>query len=127
MNSLDTNIILRFLLRDVPEQTTRAVAVITGFNCYTTDVAVTETVFVLEKVYEASRDSIALSLKTFLALPKLESNFNLRSDTLDMYRKHPKLSIIDCYLAVEADARRTQLVTFDKKLLLYAGPHVTEP
>lgn len=127
MKSLDTNIILRFLLRDVPEQSPRAIAVITGSSCYATDTAITETVFVLEKVYQASRDSIAVSLKTFLSFPNLESNFNLMSDMLDLYEKYEALSIIDCYLAVEAEGGGNKLVTFDKKLLKHGGPHVTEP
>ena len=127
MKSLDTNIILRFLLRDVPDQSAKAVQVIAGSGCYITDAAVTETVFVLEKVYEASRDSIAISLRTFLSFPSLHSNSNLLSDMLELYEKHEALSIVDCYLAVEAETGGNQLVTFDRKLLKHGGSHVTEP
>ncbi len=126
MKSLDTNIILRFLLKDVPHQWPKAVAVINGSNCYVTDVVITETVFVLEKVYLAPRKRIAGSLKPFLSFPNLESNYSLLSDMLDLYEKHGDLSIIDCYLAVEAEAGGNQLVSFDQKLLKHGGEHVIE-
>ena len=127
MRSLDTNIILRFLLRDMPDQSPRAIAVIKGSQCYVTDTVITETVFVLEKIYRAPRNYIAASLKPFLSFPNLECNFSLLTDMFDLYEKHPSLSIIDCYLAVEAEAVGNQLVTFDQMLLKYGGEHVIEP
>ena len=127
MKSLDTNIILRFLLKDVPDQWPKAAAVISGSSCYVTDAVIAETVFVLEKVYQAPRDNIAASLNPFLSFPNLESNVSLLSDMFDLYEKHEALSIIDCYLAVEAEAGGNQLVTFDQKLLKHVGEHVIEP
>jgi predicted nucleic-acid-binding protein len=127
VKSIDTNVILRFLLRDVPDQTARAVAVVTEPDVYVTDVVITETVFVLEKYYEAPRNTIAISIRSFLALPNLSSNAALFSDVFDLYEVQTSLSIIDCYAAVEAGAWQSDLVTFDKKLLKYGGAHVVEP
>jgi predicted nucleic-acid-binding protein len=127
VKSVDTNVILRFLLRDVPAQTARAVAATTAPDVYVTDVAVTETVFVLEKYYKAPRSEIVFSMRAFLALPNLSSNAGMFSDVFDLYEARGTLSIIDCYVAVEASAWQNDLVTFDKKLLQYGGAHVVEP
>lgn len=127
MKSLDTNVILRFLLRDVPEQADRAKSLISTSECYVTDVVLTETVFVLEKVYEAPRDQIAFSLKSFIALQFVTSNSALFSDVFDLYETQPTLSIIDCYAALEASVWENDLITFDKKLLKHGGRQVREP
>jgi len=127
VNSLDTNVILRFLLRDVPGQTARDVAVVTAPDVYVTDVVITETVFVLEKYYEAPRSTIAITMRSLLALPNLSSNAGLFSDVFDLYEARQSLSIIDCYASVEAGAWQNSLVTFDKKLLKYGGAHVVGP
>ncbi len=127
MRSLDTNIILRFLLRDLPDQSAEAVAAVTTSQCYVTDVVVTETAFVLEKIYGAPRNEIAFSLKSFLSFPNLLCNVDLLTDVFDLYDKHQSLSIIDCYAAVEANVSGNHLITFDRKLLKYGGAHVFEP
>ena len=115
------------MLRDLPDQAVKAVAAVTKSQCYVTDVVVTETAFVLEKVYEAPRSEIAFSLRSLLSFPNLVCNFNLLTDVIDLYEKRGSLSIIDCYAAIEAGASGNQLVTFDKKLLKYGGIHVIEP
>ncbi|MCC7308564.1 MAG: PIN domain-containing protein [Acidobacteria bacterium] len=127
MKSLDTNVILRFLLRDVRGQTARAVAAVTAQDVYVTDVVITETAFVLEKYYEAPRNTITKTMRAFLALPNLSSNASLFSDVFELYEARQSLSIIDCYAAVEAGVWQNSLVTFDKKLLKYGGAHVSEP
>jgi len=127
VRSLDTNIILRFLLRDVPARSAKAIAVVAKSKCYVTDVVITETIFVLEKVFDAPRKDIASSLNSFLSFPNLLSNADLLHDVIELYRKRDSLSIIDCYAAVEANVSGKQLVTFDRKLLKYGGDHVIEP
>lgn len=127
MRSLDTNVILRFLLRDLPDQSAKATAAVTTSKCYVTDVVVTETAFVLEKVYEAPRNDIAVSLKSFLLFPNLICNADLLTDVIDLYQKRQSLSIVDCYAAVEANVSGNQLITFDRKLLKHGGLHVIEP
>ena len=127
MRSLDTNIILRFLLRDIPHQAAKAATELTSYRCYVTDVVITETVFVLEKVYEAPRKEIAVAINSFLAFPNLLCNADLLAEMIDLYQQHRSLSIIDCYAAVEAGASGNQLITFDTKLLKYGGTHVIEP
>ena len=127
MKSLDTNVLLRFLLRDVPDQTARAIAAVADDDSYVTDVVVTETVFALEKFYGAPRDTIALSIRSFLALPNLTCNEPLFRDVLDLYETRPSLSIVDCYATVEAGIWNNSLLTFDKNLVKQGGAHVSEP
>ena len=126
MNSLDTNLILRFLLRDVAHQVSQAIRVITTSECYVTDSVFTETIFVLEKVYEIPRTRIATLTKGFLSFVNLAHSSYL-ADVIDLFEKQQSLSIIDCYAAVEARNFGNQLVTFDKRLLKYGGDHVVTP
>ena len=127
MKSLDTNVILRFLLRDVPDQSAKAIELVSAGDCYVTDVVVTETVFVLEKAYAAPRDKIAFSLRSFMALPNLASNAALFAEVFDLYQAQQSLSIVDCYAALEAHVWSRSLMTFDKKLLRHGGMHVEAP
>lgn len=127
MRSLDTNVILRFLVRDVADQSAKAVKLITHMQCYVTDVVFTETAFVLEKVYEAPRENIATVLRHLLALPNVACNEGMLGEVIDLYGTQPALSIIDCYAAVEAEYAGFELATFDKKLLRHGGSHVVEP
>lgn len=126
MKSLDTNLILRYLLRDIADQAPLAVRVLTESSCYVTDSVFTETIFVLEKVYDLPRSGIAALMKGFLASANLTRSRYL-SDVIDLFEKRHSLSIIDCYAAVEAGHFGNQLVTFDKKLLKYGGDHIITP
>jgi predicted nucleic acid-binding protein len=114
--SLDTNVILRFLLYDVPEQTARVTAVIAKEQVYVTDVVVAETAFVLEKTMELPREDVAELLTSFLGFANVVSNPYFLPQAIKLYRKHSELSIVDCYAAAEAQAYSNKLMTFDKKL-----------
>lgn len=126
MRSLDTSVVLRFLLRDIPDQAAKAENLVKNSSCYVTDVVLTETVFVLEKIYEISRKDLAALLRSFLTFPHVTYNTYLMNDVIDMFEKHHSLSIIDCYSAVEAKIFGNRLATFDKKLVKQGGAHVVE-
>ena len=65
MDSIDTNVVLRFLLNDIPAQTSRAKRVLSTPPIYVSDVVVTEAVFVLENGLGYARQYVAsLSLTT---------------------------------------------------------------
>lgn len=125
--SLDTNVVLRYFLNDIPEQSTRSKAVISGSAIYVTDVVLTEVVFVLEKVIEMSRLDIVRLVKTFLSLPNLIYNDYFLDQTIDLYGGQKSLSFVDCYAATEARMYNNSLVTFDKQLVEHGGNHVKEP
>jgi predicted nucleic-acid-binding protein len=96
-------------------------------QCYTTDVVLTEVIFVLEKVYEAPRAEIGSVIKRLMARPDLICNRMLMNEVIDLYEEQRSLSIVDCYTAVEARTFANNMVTFDKNLLKHGGSHVTEP
>ena len=127
MNSLDTNLLLRFLLNDVPSQAARAKKAFSKPTIYISDVVVSEVAFVLEKALSFDRIYSALLLKTLISLPNLLYNDYFMPDVIALYEKRKSLSFVDCYAAVEAGKLGAILYTFDKKLVNQGGSHVVEP
>lgn len=127
MNSIDTNVILRFLLNDVPAQTTKAKQILSSPPIYVSDVVFTEAVFVLENSLAYSRKSVASLLRVLLSVPGLVYSDHLLPEVLTMYETKGSLSFVDCYAATEADKFGVKLFTFDKKLRNQGGAHVSEP
>jgi len=127
MNSLDTNLILRFLLNDIPTQKSKAKALITNSQVYISDVVVTETVYVLERVLNYDRNFISHIMRIFLSIPNVSHNDHILQDALSLFKKMPSLSFVDCYAATEAKIFGTNLYTFDKKLINQGGAHVQAP
>ena len=124
MTSLDTNVVLRFLLGDVPGQTDKATSLIESRTVYVTDVIIIEAIYVLEKVYQLSRADICDLIVGFLGFSNVVHNPRFLLDAIDMYRCHQALSIVDCYACHEARAYGNDLVTLDKRLVNQGGPHV---
>jgi len=126
MNSLDTNVVLRYLLNDIPEQSIKSKNVITGSASYITDVVAAEIVFVLDRVIGMERSDIVKLVKSFLSLPNLIYNDYFLDQSLDLYGANKTLSIVDCYATTEAKIYGNSLVTFDKELVRHGGSHVRE-
>lgn len=126
MNSLDTNVVLRYLLDDIPAQTDKAKQLIGGSASYVTDVVLTEVVFVLERVVGMERADIVQLVGAFLSLQNFVYNDYLLDDTLDLYGKKPSLSFVDCYAATETKVYKNTLYTFDKQLAKHGGSQVQE-
>ena len=118
MPSLDTNCLLRWLLNDLPEQTSLVTALVDSGKSFTVaDAALIETVFVLEKLKKISRETIEKAVKAVIEKDSILCNRELFIEIFPIYTGHPKLSFVDCYL--EVLARRTEtapLLTFDQKL-----------
>lgn len=124
MISLDTNVVLRFLLDDVPAQTEKATRIIETHEVYVTDAVVIEVVFVLEKVMELPRRDIATLITGFLGFANVTYNTYFLLEAIQYYEHHPSLAIVDCCAAIEAKAFHNQLATFDKRLANQGGGHV---
>jgi len=124
MNSLDTNVVLRYLLNDIPEQTEKVRTIIASSGCYITDVVAAEIVFVLERVIELDRQDIVKLLKSFLSLPNMIYNDYFLDQALELYEEQLSLSIVDCYAAIEAKVYKNYLLSFDKDLIKHGGSHV---
>ncbi|MBK9214536.1 MAG: PIN domain-containing protein [Chloracidobacterium sp.] len=127
MNSLDTSVVLRFLLNDVPVQTAKARVLLSKPKTYVTDAVVSEAAFVLERGMGFERSHTAILLRTLIAVPGLNYNEYLLPEVIELFEGHRKLSFIDCYAAVEARLSGASLYTFDRKLLHQGGQHVVMP
>ena len=116
INGIDSCVILRFLLRDVPEQVEKARNLImNGHDFYVDDVAIMEVVHVLTK-HKKSRKMIANNLIGLLR----NSMFVWDRDFFELvfreYLEHPSLSFDDIVLAQRAKEHGYScLWTFDKK------------
>lgn len=111
MNSLDANVVLRYLLNDVLEQSLKSKSIITGSASYVTDVVAVEIIFVLERVIGMKRPDIVMLFKTFLSLPNLVYNDYFLDQAIDLYGAKNNLSIVDCYAATEAKMYGNSLIT----------------
>jgi len=122
--SLDTNVVLRFLLNDVDAQSTKATEIIETKQVYVTDVVVAETIFVLEKSLQLRREDVVKLVGGFLGLANVTHNPYFLTDAIQLYKNKPALSIADCYASAEAKAYKNTLTTFDRKLANQGGRHV---
>lgn len=119
--TLDTNVLLRLILDDVPEQAERAKALIARRGTYLTvlDQAIAEAVYVLGgNDYGMSRGQIVMLLGAVLSEPRIDYDRELFSKVFPMYVARPKLSFADCYMAHKTqELDRAPLYTFDAKLI----------
>ena len=71
MLAVDTNIIVRYLTADHPEQFAKASALIHGEDVYVCTTVLLETEWVLRRGYRFSRDQIIAALTAFAGLPRV--------------------------------------------------------
>ncbi len=116
--SLDTNVLLRLLLDDVPEQTFLVESLLkNGTQFEIADAAILELIFVLERVYGMGRPLVCENIEAIINNPKFNCNRTLFKDAMVLYEAGAKLSIIDCSLLVYAQLQKAlPLYTFDKEL-----------
>lgn len=115
--SLDTNIIMRIILSDIPKQCEKILDLFMrqGVTYHISDLAISETVYNLQQSY--SRAEIVTALQRVLDLPHINANFALFEQVFPMYLQHPELSFNDCCLSVYAALNEAEpLWTFDKAL-----------
>lgn len=125
LESIDTNILLRVILGDIPEKRAKALELLARPNTtyYLSSVAITEVAFVMEKQIGYTREEIQENLLRVLeACSNIQYEEEVLERALAMYVAHPKLSFDDCYLAEEATKhQREPLWTFDHKLAVQSG------
>lgn len=116
--SLDTNVILRLLLKDMPEQHAQAVRLIGRPGRFAiADTTVIEAVFVLARNYQIPREEIAGAMLEFLRDETYDCNRPLYAKAFPIYMARPALSFEDCCLAAYAELNDAlPLYTFDKDL-----------
>lgn len=121
--SLDTNVLLRIVLQDIPEQFELAMSLVEreGVIYRISDAALLEVVFVLTRM-DVDRETIVAVLTRITSRPNIKVNDVIGFELFWMYLQHPALSFTDCYLAMEATMNEAEpLWTFDKALAKQSG------
>ncbi|MCL2787376.1 MAG: PIN domain-containing protein [Micrococcales bacterium] len=118
MPTADTNVVLRWMLDDVPDLTEAADRVLTQIpRCVVPDVALVEAVYVLERVMRLPRSTVAQLAEALLAEANVDADRETWADALAAYHSHPKLSMANTFLAAQSRrSGRVPLYTFDQKL-----------
>ncbi|MBQ9180879.1 PIN domain-containing protein [Candidatus Saccharibacteria bacterium] len=117
-SSLDTNILMRYIWRDVPAQLARAIKLIDDENqvFHISDMVVAEVIFNLQMDH-LHRKSIVGILYQIFEKKNIEVSSFVVDEVLPYFAEHPALSFADCYAACEAERKGWEpLWTFDKKL-----------
>ncbi|MCL2653187.1 MAG: PIN domain-containing protein [Propionibacteriaceae bacterium] len=123
MPTLDTNCLVRWLVRDDPAKTAKMDDLFaSGQHLRVPDVAVIETVYVLESYYRLSREQVAQAIRALIGQASLVIDRRLWGQLIETYIDHPKLSCTDIFLSVDAQANNASpLFSFDKKLVIQLG------
>ncbi len=118
--SFDTNLLIRWILQDVPEQAARVITLLKDSDIkevHIADMAIAEVVWILSsRRVGYSRADVVEVLGIIFKYPKIKYNQTLFEGVLPFYVAHPAISFVDACLAGYANLNTTQLLTFDKKL-----------
>lgn len=116
--SLDTNVIMRYIWKDVPGLREKANELLDtpGMSFFVSDMVVSEVIFNLQSDH-VRRNTIVAILNELAERKNIQMSSFVVNEVLPFFAEHPALSFVDCYTASEAKKRgREPLYTFDKKL-----------
>ena len=112
---LDSNVVLRYLLDDIPERSRKAATLIENSSVHIPHEVAAEVVYVLSSVYEAPRNDIALALKRLFSSNNVRTgNRNVLHTAIERFAES-NLDFVDCLMYGYA-AHGAAVVTFDRKL-----------
>lgn len=115
---VDTNIFVRHLTGDPPEQARRATAVLESDEpLLLTDLIAAEVVYVLESVYEAPREQVAISLRSIVVFDGVVSaDPLLLLRAIEIYEVD-RLDFADAYLIAAAESHGiNRVLSFDRSI-----------
>lgn len=112
---LDANAVLRFLLQDNEEQFRHVRMVIRTETCYVTLEVLAEVCYVLEGLYQVSREDIVSNFRK-LNNDVIILNADVLLRALEIFDKTPKLDFVDCLLYGYQKEKEIEVITFDRKL-----------
>lgn len=113
MQLIDANVIIRCILNDCPEMTSKAIEVIDG-GAYTKPEIISEVVYVLQKVYSIQRSQIRSLVNEILNAVSCTKEKCVRMAT-DIYASI-SLDFVDCLLIAYHRINNENIFSFDKKL-----------
>jgi predicted nucleic-acid-binding protein len=117
--SIDTNLLVRFVTNDVPKLRIKVVKLLAKPNTtyHVADLAILEMVYVLSIQTHSTRNEITHAINLITSQKNIKCNRALFNEALPLYANHPALNFNDCCLAVYAKLNQSEpLWTFDKKL-----------
>lgn len=122
MRAVDTNLLVRLVVRDDAEQVTRAEAYVERGG-WVSHLALAEMTWVLETVYERDARSIATAIERLVNHRSLAvQDAEIVAAALAHFRKRPPLGFSDCLLLeVARKAGHLPLGTFDRDLARLPG------
>jgi predicted nucleic acid-binding protein len=115
---LDTNVLIRHLTSDPPEQAARATRLLAEADqLLLPDLIVAEVVYVLESFYEVPRVRVAELVRAVVAFPAIGvADESLLLRALEVYEVH-RLDFADAYLVALAETSGAgAVVSFDKSI-----------
>lgn len=118
MKLLDTNFILRFLLKDHPTLSPLAKKIFESKDemLLITDVVVAEIIWVLTSFYRLTKKEAADKIYQLLSLNSVYSNKDLLIRTLYLYRNY-NINYVDAYLMAYSEKERLEgIYSFDEGL-----------
>lgn len=112
---LDANAVLRFLLQDNEEQFQHVRKIVRTESCYVTLEILAEVCYVLEGLYQVSREDIVSNFRK-LNNDVIILNVDILLRALEIFNETPKLDFVDCLLYGYKKEKGIDIVTFDRKL-----------
>lgn len=124
MRAVDTNLLVRLVVRDDADQVIAAEAFVSK-GAWVSHLVLAETLWVLDAVYHRSPAQIASAVGRMLNHKELTlQDAAVVALALDRFRSHPSLSFSDCLvLEIARKAGHLPLGTFDRKLARLDGTH----
>ena len=117
MRAVDTNVLVRLLVRDDARQVAAAEAFVAR-GAWASLLVIAETMWVLREVYDRDHEEIADAIRVLLDIPSLTvQDSEVVTAALDQYQRRPALGFSDCLvLEIARKAGHLPLGTFDKNL-----------
>lgn len=127
---LDTNVIIRFLTNDTPEQAKRVETLLnqaTVKSLFIPDIIIAEIIYVLLSFYKLPKKEVVEKVSVLLDFEKIRSNKKLLKKTLEIFEEN-NLSFADAYLtSLVLLSKNSFIYSFDKRLSKIEGVVVQTP
>ncbi|HEV2270920.1 MAG TPA: type II toxin-antitoxin system VapC family toxin [Steroidobacteraceae bacterium] len=122
MRAIDTNVLVRLITRDDEKQTQSAEEFVAK-GAWVSHLVIAETSWVLDSVYDRSREEIASAVQMLLDHKQLTvQDQDVVRAALEKFRRHKRVSFSDVLLLeIARKSGHTPLGTFDRDLAKLAG------
>jgi predicted nucleic-acid-binding protein len=124
MRAIDTNLLVRLVVRD-DERQTKAAEEFVEKGAWVPAIVLVETIWVLESVYERTASQLATAIEMLLAHSELTiQDADAVSAALRHFQEQSGLQFSDCFILESArKAGHLPLGTFDRRLAKLEGTH----